>query len=95
MAGVIPDSRWRKRDRGLRTTARTDREQRSQRDIRCCRTRLDHRRSRFTGGDDVEGGRTLHRHPRLAVFERTAYEHTCIDGINRRTQNCDEIVSEV
>jgi hypothetical protein len=37
----------------------------------------------------------LHRHPRLVVFERTAYEQTRVDGINRRTQNCDEIVSEV
>lgn len=95
MAGVIPDSRSRKCDRGLRITARTDGEQRSQRDIRCCRTRLDHRRGRFTRGDDVESGRTVHRHPRLAVFERTAYEQTRIDGINRRTQDCDEIVSEV
>ena len=95
MAGVIPDSRWRKRDRGLRTTARTDCEQRSQRDIRCCRTRLDHRRGRFACRDDVEGGRTLDRHARFAVVERTAYEQTRIDGINRRTQNCDEIVSEL
>jgi hypothetical protein len=37
----------------------------------------------------------LQQHPRLTVFKRTAYEQTRVDGINRRTQNCDEIVSEV
>lgn len=95
MAGVIPDSRWRKRDRGLRTTARTDREQRSQRDIRCRRARLDHRRGRFARRNHINHCGTLHGLAGLAAFERTAHEYTGIDGINRRTQNCDEIVSEV
>ncbi len=84
MSSVIPDSRGRQRDRGVGTTTRTNREQRSQGNDGRRRTRLDHRRGSFTRGDDVNGRGTLHRLAHLAFFERMAYEQTGIDRINRR-----------
>lgn len=94
MAGVIPDSaRW-KRDLLSLPAMRSDTDECSERNTRGLGARRDHRGSRLTRRNhiDIRGATQSVSH--IGVFESTADERASMDRIDRRTQNCDEIVSK-
>jgi hypothetical protein len=81
--------------RGCIGASRTDSQQSSQWHAGRRGARLDHRRRCLARGDHVDRGGAVERVSCVAALERTTNERAGIHRIDGRTQNCDEIVSEV